>query len=218
MTNVAIDGLRDLAHRRLEMVDDGEALTLLERSLIAVGLAASVTSLDAAAIDRAISEAFAAGATVDQVQEIVTLISALGVHSLMATSATIARLAAGNGWTHAKELDNRQSQLWDKYIGDDPYWTTFREAMPGFLESLIRLSPDQFEAFFTYCQLPWKSNAVRARTKELVALACDATPAHRFRPGFLLHLDNAIAIGVGRRAIMETLAMAADAPAHRGFA
>ena len=218
MTDVAIDVLRDLAQRRLETVDDGEALTLIERSLIAVGLTASVTSLDAAAIDRAISEAFAAGATVEQVQEIVTLISALGVHSLMATSATIARRAVRTGWNPAKRLDDRQAELWDKYVGDDPYWAKFRDAMPDFLESLIRLSPDQFEAFFTYCQLPWKSNAVRARTKELVALACDATPAHRFRPGFLLHLDNALAIGVGRRAIMETLAMAADAPAHRGFA
>ena len=218
MTNVTIDALRDLAKRRLEAVDDGEALAPLERSLIAVGLAASVTSLDPSAIDRAISDAFAAGASVDQIQEIVTLISALGVHSLMATSATIARLAVGTGWNPAKRLDDRQAALWDKYVGDDPYWATFRQAMPDFLESLIRLSPDQFEAFFTYCQLPWKSNAVRARTKELVALACDATPAHRFRPGFLLHLDNAIAIGIGRRAIMETLAMAADAPAHPGFA
>lgn len=217
MADVMIETLNELAQRRLESVDEGAALSPLEQSLIAVGLAASVFSLDAAAIERTMSGAFAAGATVEQVQEIVTLVSALGVHSLMATSVTIVRLAVAHGWIRQEKLDDRQTRLWAKFVGDDPYWATFRNAMPGFLESLIRLSPDQFEAFFTYCQLPWKTSAVRARTKELVALACDATPAHRFVPGFLLHLENAILIGVGRGAILETLRMAANASTHRGF-
>jgi alkylhydroperoxidase/carboxymuconolactone decarboxylase family protein YurZ len=58
---------------------------------------------------------------------------------------------------------------------------------------------------------------VRARTKELVALACDASPTHRFRPGFRVHLKNAILLGVGRRAIEQTLDIAAAAPGHGGW-
>ena len=218
MAILSTDTLHGLALSRLELIEQGTSLDPLERSLIAVGLASSVTSLDRSAIDHSISVALAAGASVEQIQEVVTLVSGLGVHSLMATSAVIARLAVAYGWNGTAALDERQTGLWTKYVGDDPYWAKFMAAMPGFLEALIRLSPNQFEAFFTYCQLAWKTRAVRARTKELVALACDATPAHRFAPGFLLHLDNAIAIGVGRQAILETLRMAADAPAHDGFA
>ena len=76
----------------------------------------------------------------------------------------------------------------------------------------------QFSAFFDYCAVPWKSGRVRAVLKELIAMACDATPAHRFGPGFRLHLRNAIALGAGRRAVMETLEIAAAAPAHDGWA
>lgn len=214
---VAVGDLRLLAQQRLATVEAGGSLDSLERSLVALGIASSVTSLDEVAVERAIGDAFAAGASVAQVQEIVTLVSALGVHSLMATAATIARLAADHGKALATDLDERQSALWQRLVGDDPYWMGFRTAMPGFLEALIRLSPAQFEAFFSYCQLPWIERAVRARTKELVALACDATPAHRFKPGFVLHLENAIALGVGRRSIIEVIDMASAAPMHEGF-
>lgn len=214
---VTVARLRRHAQERLARVDEGDALDVLERALVALGIATSVTSLDQDAIDDSIGAAFAAGASVAQVQEIVTLVSALGVHSLMATAATIERLAAAHGREVRTDLDEQQSAMWQRLVGEDPYWAGFRAAMPDFLEALIRLSPEQFEAFFSYCQLPWTARAVRAQTKELVALACDATPAHRFKPGFILHLENAIALGVGRRSIIEVLDMAAAAPIHRGF-
>jgi alkylhydroperoxidase/carboxymuconolactone decarboxylase family protein YurZ len=135
----------------------------------------------------------------------------------MAASALVAEAADRHGQPLASALSERQQQLWKQYVGADPYWTKFRNSVPGFLEALIRLSPDQFEAFFNYCALPWRSGTVRARTKELAALACDATPGHRFLPGFLLHLDNAIEIGVQRRAITETLDIAQHAPSHVGY-
>lgn len=214
---VTIGQLRRSAEERLATIDLGDSLEPLERSLVALGIAASVTSLNPVAVEHAIAAAFSADASTAQVQEIVTLVSALGVHSLMATAAMIARLAVNHGKALPAELDARQSELWQRHVGDDPYWAGFQSAMPGFLQALIRLSPAQFEAFFSYCQLPWIERAVRARTKELVALACDATPAHRFEPGFLLHLENAIALGVGRRSIIEVIDMASAAPMHEGF-
>jgi alkylhydroperoxidase/carboxymuconolactone decarboxylase family protein YurZ len=52
--------------------------------------------------------------------------------------------------------------------------------------------------------------------KELAAIACDAAPSHRFRPGFRVHLKNAIKLGLGRIAIFQALDIAAAAPAHPG--
>lgn len=217
MTLATIKGLNRLADDRLREVDEGEPLDDFERCLIALGLSVAVTSLDQLAIARWIGRAFDQGASAQQIQEVVSLVSGLGVHSLMASSAAIADAACVHGQPLAIELDRQQQDLWDRHVGNDAYWLKFNATMPGFLDALIRLSPDQFEAFFTYCAVPWKGRTVRARTKELIALACDATPAHRFVPGFLLHLDNAIAVGVGRRAILETLELAEQAPPHGGF-
>jgi hypothetical protein len=47
-------------------------------------------------------------------------------------------------------------------------------------------------------------------------MACDATPAHRFLPGFKLHLANAVMLGAGALAINEALVLAAAAPEHQG--
>lgn len=217
MTVIDLKALKQIAFERLADVEDGDSIEGLERCLIEVGLALSVTSLDPRAIDEALTAAFEQGATVSQIQEVASLVSGLGVHSLMASAAAIAEVASRFNQELDVTLDEERQALWDRYVGADPYWKKFETAVPGFLAALVRLSPGQFAAFFDYCALPWITRHVPARTKELVSLACDATPAHRFLPGFTLHLDNAIAIGVGREAIMQTLEIAASAPSHCGY-
>lgn len=214
MSHIGLEELRAQAERTLAGREDGPSLDALDVALIRFGLASSVTSLAPAAIDATISEAMRAGASSMQLQEVVSLVSGLGVHSLMSTAVRIAK-AAG--------IDNRalsadEQMLWDRHVGEDPFWTGFERELPGFLGAMLRLSSDQFVAFFDYCAVPWKSGTVRARLKELIAIACDATPAHRFVPGFRLHLANAVSLGIGRRQIMEALDLAALAPEHDGTA
>jgi alkylhydroperoxidase/carboxymuconolactone decarboxylase family protein YurZ len=114
-------------------------------------------------------------------------------------------------------LDPHRQSLWDRHVGDDPFWDGFSRELPGFLRALLVLSPDLFSGFFDYCAIPWKSGQIRATVKELAAMACDAAPTHRFGPGFRVHLANAIKLGVGRAAIMQTLDIAAASPEHGGF-
>lgn len=134
----------------------------------------------------------------------------------MMTAATIIAAAARAGEAAGGPLTEDQQKLWSRYVGEDPFWESFEREMPGFLEAMLRLSPDQFAAFFEYCAIPWKSGAVSARIKELVAMAVVATPAHRFLPGFKLHLANAITLGAEGVAIDEALDLAEDAPPHSG--
>lgn len=214
MRSVAtLDELHAFAAAALDEITEGDALDPMEIALIRLGLAASVTALDHDAIQVAIEGAKQSGATPAQMQEVVSLVSGLGVHSLMATAMPLAQAAD----VESNPLTSEQQALWDKYVGDDPFWTAFEAELPGFLEAMLKLSEDQFIAFFNYCAVPWKSGQVRARLKELIAMACDATPAHRFGPGFRLHLGNAIKLGAGRRAVMETLEFAATAPTHQGW-
>lgn len=213
MKSMALADLYALAAAALGHVQDGEPLGPTDAALIRLGVAVSVTALNHDAVAATIADAMSAGATSDQVQEVASLVSGLGVHSLMATAVQIVR-AAG---LESSPLSAEQQALWDKHIGHDPFWATFEAEMPGFLDAMLRLSSDQFSAFFDYCAVPWRSGWVRAMVKELIAMACDATPAHRFGPGFRLHLGNAIKLGAGRRAVHETLAIAAAAPLHDGW-
>lgn len=214
--SVTIADLAQEAQRALIDAPKGTPLTAFDEAMIVLGLAVSVTALDTQAIDEALATAFRAGATVAQVQEVVSLISGLGVHSLMATAVRIVSQAEQFGAPVALDFTAEQQALWDKHVGDDPFWTAFEVELPGFLKAMLQLSPDQFAAFFDYCAVPWKNGQLRARLKELIALASDATPTHRFRPGFRVHLANAIKLGAGRSAIERALELAAIAPEHVG--
>ncbi|BBF69753.1 carboxymuconolactone decarboxylase family protein [Sphingomonas bisphenolicum] len=197
-------------------VDDGEALPAIDRALVKLGLACALPSLNKAASGRAITEALALGATTQQIQEIVSLIAGLGVHSLMLTSSLI---TTGAGLTESDgtiAFTSDEQKIWDARVGNDPFWDRMEDELPGFLRSMLKLSQAQFEAFFDFCAVPWKTRTVSARTKELLAMASDAMPSHRFMPGFRLHLANAIKLGAGRRALEDCLQLAAQTPAHVG--
>ncbi len=215
---VTLEELRALAEAWMTDAPDlveGEPLDAVTRALLDFGLQASVTSLDGDRLDSTIAAALKAGATAAQLGEVLSLVSGLGVHSLMAAAARIVKAAGGELAT--APLDAEQQKLWDKHVGTDPYWATFERDVPGFLDAMLRLSPENFRAFFLYCAVPWRTRTVPGLTKELISLASDACPSHRFLPGFRLHLGNAIKLGVGRRALRDTLDLAAASPLHVGY-
>jgi alkylhydroperoxidase/carboxymuconolactone decarboxylase family protein YurZ len=217
MDPVTLDDIRREAEARMTDIAEGEPLDTLSAALIRLGLAVSVTSLDRSAIDVTIASALDAEASPAQVQEVIALVSGLGVHSLMTSAVSVLESARTRGLiANDDDLTEAEQALWDTHVGDDPFWIGFEAETPGFLHALLKLSPDQFRGFFDYCAIPWKSGTVRARTKELIAMAVDASPTHRFLPGFRVHLHNALSLGAGRAAVMATLDLAANAPLHRG--
>ena len=214
-----IDDCRDAALAATRLLADGDALDTLGSALVRLGVAVSVTSLDQREIDASIADALDAGASIAQVQEVIALISGLGVHTLMTSAAQVLVQAASRGLIDKDApLDAERQGLWNACVGDDPFWVGFEQETPGFLDALLRLSPDVFRGFFDYCAIPWKSGTVKPVLKELIAAASDATPTHRFMPGLRLHLRNAIKLGAGRKAILQTMSIAAAAPQHSGVA
>ena len=219
MTTLSIADLRAQAEALTADLPEGEPLDALAVALIELAVAVSVTSLDRAAMAASVAKALDAGASVEQVQEIIALVSGLGVHSLMVSARVVLDAAGQRGLINtAAPLDPERAKLWEQHVGDDPFWIGFSEELPGFLDAMLRLSPDIFVGFFTYCAIPWASGTVRAKIKELASMACDASPSHRFLPGYRLHLKNAIQLGVARTAILQALDIAAAAPLHSGTA
>lgn len=209
----ALRGVKDWASDHLGDAPEGEGLDGQSRALVKLAVCTSVASLDRSAVDCAIGEAFDSGVDVAQLQEILALVSGLGVHSLMVAASRLLEEAQSRGQLDAGlALDSERQALWDRFVRHDPYWDGFSKQLPGFLDALLRLSPDLFLGFMNYCALPWKSRAVAAVVKELAAIACDATPTHIFWPGLKLHTANAIKLGAGRRAILQAIDIGAGAP------
>ncbi|PBC47908.1 hypothetical protein CJ179_13500 [Rhodococcus sp. ACS1] len=208
--------LRVLAEEILEGVQDGAGLDEQTRVLTHIAVRAVATTMDVAGTGRYIEEALDLGLDAAQIQEALTVVSGLGVHTLFESSRQLASAVRRRNGGEDAPLDQTQQNLWDRHIGTDPYWQRMEAELPGFFDALLRMSPETFVAFFDYCAVPWKSRALRAVTKELISLAADSTPTHRYKPGFLLHLRNALDLGAGARSIREVLEISAAAPEHRG--
>jgi alkylhydroperoxidase/carboxymuconolactone decarboxylase family protein YurZ len=215
---LSLGELRREALTLLRGVAQGDPVDDATAALIGLGVRACVTSLDMEGSRIYAEMALDAGATPDQVHDVLVLVSGVGVHTLEQGSREIAGVLRARGELDAgTPLDGRRARLWERYVARDPYWDRVEREVPGFLDALVRLAPEAFEAFFRYCGVPWRSNAVRAVTKELVCVAVDATPTHRYLPGLRVHLANAVRLGAGRAAVLQALDIAAAAPPHRGL-
>jgi alkylhydroperoxidase/carboxymuconolactone decarboxylase family protein YurZ len=216
-SEVTLEDLRSQALELLSGVDDGDPLDRMTAELIALGVRVSVTALDVDGTRLHAERALDAGATPDQVHETLILVSGIGFHSLMEGSRRVAELLRGRGERLLTEpLDARRRELWQRHVAGDSYWGQMELEVPGFLDALLRLSPEGFEGFIAYSAVPWKTRALRATTKELIALATNATPSHRYLAGIRLHLVNAIRLGVSRTAVLQALDIAAAGPPHGG--
>lgn len=68
-----------------------------------------------------------------------------------------------------------------------------------------------------FCAAPLRHGTFTARQRELLWLAVDAMPTHRYLPGVRLHVANAVVFGATRQQIRETIDIAAGAPTHTGI-
>lgn len=214
---VSLEDIRTEALAALNASNNGPGLDEQTAALIGLAVRISVTTLDVDEVGTYTNRALDAGATGAQVHETLVLVSGLGVHTLMEGSRRVADVLRERNYPPVvSPLDEVRQKLWAKYVGTDRYWDAMEKEVPGFLDALLRLSPEAFEAFFVYCAVPWKTAALPALSKELISMAVDATPTHRYLPGMRLHLGNAIKLGASKSAILQALDIAAHAPSHVG--
>jgi alkylhydroperoxidase/carboxymuconolactone decarboxylase family protein YurZ len=187
-------------------------LSPLDRELVALAVAASPAVLDHEGIDRGLRRALDAGATPEQLSELLVLVSVLGLHTLTTGIPQLGALLAERGHPSVDgPLDARRVALKARREGDDPYWRRFEDDLPGFLGGLLRLAPEAYEQFFEFSALPWRSRALASRLKELLYVGIDATPGHVYVPGLRIHVANARALGASPGDVAAVLLVAARA-------
>lgn len=212
---IDLAGLRDEVDKLLADADPGQSLTPVVRCLVEYAVFTAVTTLDLAAARAAADSALDEGATPEQLHEVLALVSGLGAHTLMEGSRDLAEVIRRRG-DHLPDVDEQRAELRERLLGSASYWEVFEGHVPGFLDAILRLSPEAFEGFISYGALPARTRQVPAVVKEIISVAVDALPNHRYMPGLRLHLGNALRLGAGRGEIMEAIAIAGAAPEPPG--
>src|ERR1700686_4851759 len=122
-SEVTLDDVRAEALGLLNAVPDGEPLDDQTGALIGLAVRSIATALDPIGTREYAERALDLGATPDQVHEVLVVVSGIGVHALMEGSRQLADLLRERGETEVAEpLDERRLQLWDRYVGTDPFW------------------------------------------------------------------------------------------------
>jgi alkylhydroperoxidase/carboxymuconolactone decarboxylase family protein YurZ len=185
-THVAVDPWR------------GAALSTKELQLIGVGLSASITNMDGEALRRHIRAALRAGATPEEILEVLKMAAVVALHS-MSLGAPILLEEAKSGdkergsRTTPKAATPAVDQM--KAIGQwNQAWDPFFELDPGWTEQFIRAGT----GFYT-------NGILTPRFVELISIAFDASITHMYAPGTRRHIKAALALGASAEEVMDVL-------------
>ena len=150
------------------------------------------------------------GATREELMEVLQLVSVLGIHSMTEGLPILVdelKKAGQGADIEALKLDERATTLKQAFIDSRGYW------MPVW-ETLLKLSPDFFEAYLDLSSVPWKTGVLDPKVKELIYIAIDIATTHLFLPGTRVHMRNALKHGATRDEILEVIALVSVCGAH----
>jgi alkylhydroperoxidase/carboxymuconolactone decarboxylase family protein YurZ len=164
--------------------------------LVCVGLNASCTTLDAAALRRHIAAALRAGATRDELLFVIECATAVSVHALSVAAPILAEaLDADDPVTgsasppptpscDAMHAAGQWNDAWDPFMELDPAWT---------------------EEFMSVCVNLYATDVLSPVEIELLSIALDASVTHLYTPGIRRHIHHALACGATPAQILTVL-------------
>jgi len=192
------------ASRYWRTILTGEHLSPRMKELVLVALHASVTSLDSEAIRRHVDRALTAGATKEDVLDVLLSIVGVANHALYsAVPVLIGELkAAGRedaelpGWSPEAEA------VKNDFIKTRGFWNEQRDV-------LARLMPAYFGALSQASMEPWKNGVLSPKERELIYIAIDCSPTHSYGPGLAMHIRHALQHGASRDEVLTIFQLAA---------
>jgi nitrite reductase/ring-hydroxylating ferredoxin subunit/alkylhydroperoxidase/carboxymuconolactone decarboxylase family protein YurZ len=167
-------------------------------ALIALGLSASITNLDASALRRNLRAALGAGASRAEILVVIEMAAIVALHSMSLGAPILIEEAHAAGKTpaadsrpkpatpacdHMKAI-GQWNEAWDPFFQLDPLWTEeFVAAGTGF----------------------YTNGVLTPKFVELISIAFDASITHMYAPGTRRHIKAALALGASPGEIMAVL-------------
>ncbi|CAN5659185.1 hypothetical protein BH10ACT9_BH10ACT9_03690 [soil metagenome] len=179
-----------------------DALSPAERALIGVALVGNVANTKWSRLRAHRAMALEAGATEEQVRDVLQLVSIMSIHAMTTAVPALMRVLDERGIAPSRDLDERRRTLKAVFQRLRGYW---HETW----DDILVLDPDMFEAYTAFSTSPAAESSLDVRLRELIYVAIDAVPTHLYVPGVEIHARNALDNGATPEQILTAIEMAA---------
>ena len=179
----------------------GAALDPRTRAFVRLALNANATHLHADALTSAIGAARAAGASVEEIFEVLLVSCTIGVHGMNADILAEVLTERGDR-DGTPELSAPQHAIREEYKRTRGYWRDF-------LDPTLELAPEFLAAYLEFSGAPWREGVLPPKVREFIYLAFDTSPTHMHMAGLRVHINNALNHGATVDEIVAVMGMSA---------
>lgn len=197
------------AYREMSMVPwRKNHLDAKTKELIYIAVDANATHMYLPGVRQHIQAAFKAGATPQEIMEVLELSSTLGIHAMNIGVPLLVEVLEEQGLRQGPApLNDEQQALKDEFTGNRGYWHAF-------WDEILELDPEMFRAYTDFSSVPWKTGTLEPKVREFVYCAFDASATHLYVKGLKLHYENALRLGATVGEILEVLEIASVIGIH----
>jgi alkylhydroperoxidase/carboxymuconolactone decarboxylase family protein YurZ len=172
------------------------------RAFVGLVVDANVTHLDPAGVRRHVRAALDAGATPEQVMEVLECTATVSVHAMNVGVPLLVEVLGERGErTGPAPLTEYQAKLKEDFTRQRGYWNPTWDEM-------LELTPAMFDAYTDFSSHPWRTGHLTPLEKELVYIAFDTSSTHLYKVGLKLHIENALGYGGTPQQILEVMEIA----------
>jgi len=173
------------------------------RELVLVALHATVTTLHGDGVRRHVRRALAAGATPQDVLDVLITIIGAANHALYFAVPVLVRelKAAGHPDAELPPITPEAQAIKDEFVRTRGFWNEQRDV-------IVRMMPEYFAALNQVSTDSWKNGTLTDKERELVCIAIDCTVTHMFEPGLAIHIRHALQKGASRDEILAVFHLA----------
>jgi len=182
----------------------GQHLSPRMQELILLAMHATATTGNAAATERQILRSREAGATDEEILDVLISIVAAANHALYFSVPILEEELAAAGLSLPENTTSDQDFEKSKrdFIETRGFWNAERDA-------LARLLPEYFTALNRIATESWKNGPLSKKDRELICIAIDCVVTHTYEPGLRLHIRNALNRGADPMEIFQVFQLAA---------
>lgn len=178
------------------------------KEFIFIAVDSAATHLYAPGIRQHVKAALAAGATQEEIMEVLECTSTLSIHAMNVGVPILLEVLAERGErTAPAQLDDYQERLKAEFTAQRGYWN------PTW-DELLEVDPRLFDAYTEFSSVPWRHGHLAPLTKELIYIAFDTSATHLYRVGLKLHIENALGLGATPQQILEVMEIASVIGIH----
>ncbi|WP_127131211.1 carboxymuconolactone decarboxylase family protein [Georgenia sp. SYP-B2076] len=183
------------------------ALGKKEQHLVHMAVAVNATHMYAPGARRHMRAALDAGASPEEVLEVLQLVGTLGIHAMLVGAPILENVLAELAQDDGADLSPRQEELKAEFTANRGFWNAD-------FDGLLRLTPDLFEAYVEYSAQPWRAGSLEPKMKELIYISFDVAATHLHEPGIEQHIRNALRHGASKEEIVAVMEIASLLGTH----